>query len=64
MSSETKKVVQEVREGSKRLAETAGELARKAATFDKGLSERVQKIAKSADEAVKHIDERSNGKEG
>ena len=60
MSAETKKTAKEISESSKRLADAAGELARKAAPLgDKGLVEKIKKVQQGASEVATHIDERS-----
>jgi hypothetical protein len=60
-----RQVAEEIKKSSQRLSEQASELAKKAAPLgDKGLVEKIQKVQQGATEVSKHIEERTNPKNG
>jgi len=65
MAATKREVVEEIKKSSERLSREAGDLARKAAPLgDKTLTEKIQKVSQDASEVSKHIEERTQPKNG
>ena len=59
MSGETKKQMNEVHETIKRIKTAADDAVKKVEKLDRNLGDKLKKISVQADEASKHITERS-----
>ena len=61
MATTKQQDVKEIKELFKKIGTAAGDAAKKAGTLgDKGLVEKIQKTKQSADETVKHIEQRTS----